>query len=432
MSKPTAVIHLDKRYHSGEGKYPIKVKVTFKINDGGKSRWVRKFYGKGFYCTVREFEMLSNPRSRSDKMKEIKPALDKLLARALKEIEAGGENMTVALFESRFFGIALDTLNGSFNNRIQKMEKAGRLGSALALRTALRSFQAYGLNLLKPSKDKQELPVSKKERALITQAHVIRFSEVTPDWLTDYQEWMLLKGNSINTVGIHMRSLRSVFNQAINERVVPAELYPFRTYKIRSESKFKIPISEKEIRALKDYEPEDPDQAEALDYWKLSYYCNGMNMVDVCKLQHSDIIDDFIIYDRSKTRATKINFKKIVIPLDKPIKEIIKRRGAKTLDPNGYIFPILEKDLPASTVRARVQNFIRKLNAGLKSVASHLGIKKKFTTVIARHTFANRMSNFGADRRLIQEQLGHQNASTTEHYLGSMDIEKIRKARKAL
>lgn len=367
------------------------------------------------FCTPAEYATLGSPRSLE--MRQIKARINMLYSSAMKIIDEN-EDVSVALFESRLFGIALDTLNGSFDKRIQNLKGEDRIGSSITYRTAINSFKKYAVY---PETDED-----------IIKACGIRFSEITPAWLSGYERWMIKGGNSLNSVGINLRSLRAIFNEAITNHVVPAALYPFKAYKIKSERKFKIPLSDKEVLQLKDHHPEDSDQARALDFWKFSYYCNGMNMVDVARLRHSDIQDEFIVYDRSKTRNTKISFKKIIIPIDHEIQDIISRRRAPTLDPDGYIFPILEKGLAAVTIKNRVQKFIKEINDGLRGIAKDLKFKKKLTTVIARHTFANRMSNFGADRRMIQEALGHQNSETTEHYLGTMDIEKIRKARKAL
>lgn len=418
----TAVIHHDRRYVSASGVSPVKIKVTFKVKKNGKNLWIRKFYGEGFYCTSREYSHFFKPGSEDarDMMNQVMALRNK--AQGIIERRP---NITLALFESEFFGIATDTLTGMFEKRIAYLKAADRIGTARTCRTALNTFKRFTMRAeIAKETDKDII-------ADIINRCELRFSEVTAIWLADYQAWMVKKSLSVNTVGIHLRTLRAVFNEAISTRVMPADFYPFRSFKIRSESKFKIPLSENEIQALKDYAPKEEDRAEARDYFLFSYFCNGMNLVDVCRLRHSDITDEFLIYDRSKTRATKINFKKIIIPIDHETAAIIKRRG-RSLDPGGYIFPILEEDLSALTIKSRVQNFIRKINQGLRGVATDLKIKKKLTTVIARHTFANRMSNSGAPRRMIQEQLGHQTSETTEHYLGTMDVEKIKKAREAL
>lgn len=461
MQKERVTFVLDKRYRRLDKTFPIRIEVTFQQRERASGRRVRRVFSTGHRCLEKEFVTITG-KPRSDELREIKSNLDRLVAKARNIIEKNPE-LTVALFESHFFGIATDTLDGSFEKRMQGLKAHDRIGSAQAYSTALNSFKMFVLKLKDDDKDLEEK----------LKTCSIRFSEVSDAWLSDYQDWMVKRGKSINTIGIYLRSLRAVFNEAIGARVVPSEMYPFRTFKIRSERKFKIPLSDVDINKLKEFSPnlkplrlklltvtEELNKlaandkknrafitkqkqaleneisgielkAEARDYFLFSYFCNGMNAVDMCRLRHSDIQDDFLIYDRSKTRSTKIHFKKIIIPIDKQITDIIKRRG-RSLDPGGYVFPVLEENLSALTIKGRVQTFIRRINQALKGVASDLKFKKKLTTVIARHTFANRMSNFGADRRMIQEALGHQNSETTEHYLGTMDIQKIRKAREGL
>ncbi len=59
----------------------------------------------------------------------------------------------------------------------------------------------------------------------------------------------------------------------------------------------------------------------------------------------------------------------------------------------------------------------------MKRILSDLGIEKKATTYVARHTFSTVLKRSGASTEQIQEALGHTDIKTTESYLDSFDRE---------
>ena len=56
-------------------------------------------------------------------------------------------------------------------------------------------------------------------------------------------------------------------------------------------------------------------------------------------------------------------------------------------------------------------------------IATALGIDRKVSTIVTRHTFSTLMKRSGASTEFIQEALGHMDKKTTENYLDSFENE---------
>ena len=60
----------------------------------------------------------------------------------------------------------------------------------------------------------------------------IYFSDIDILWLKKYEEWQRANGDAENSIGIRFRTLRVVYNHAIEENLVKEEYYPFSKFKI--------------------------------------------------------------------------------------------------------------------------------------------------------------------------------------------------------
>lgn len=61
------------------------------------------------------------------------------------------------------------------------------------------------------------------------------FKDITYTFLKDFEAYLREKGNGVNTVAKHLRQLRTLVNEAINQGYIHADAYPFRKYKIKQE-----------------------------------------------------------------------------------------------------------------------------------------------------------------------------------------------------
>jgi integrase/recombinase XerD len=95
---------------------------------------------------------------------------------------------------------------------------------------------------------------------------------------------MLNEGNSLTTVGMHLRSLRAVINKAITDGELGKNLYPFgrRKYSPPKGAGNKRWPDDDKLRQLYNY---DGEFTRAKDFWLFSYFANGINIKDICLLK---------------------------------------------------------------------------------------------------------------------------------------------------
>ena len=295
-------------------------------------------------------------------------------------------------------------ISGAFLEYIKRLIQEERIGSALSYQNTYSSLKNFRGNVL--------------------------FSEITASYLMQYEKWMLGRECSLGTVGINLRALRAIFNEAIENGIIGREnCYPFgkRKYIIPKSINTKKAIGIEAISKLYYHNPTDVNEARAKDYWFFCYMANGMNPKDVAHLKYKNIDGEYFVFKRAKTElATRDNPRPITVYINEDLKEIIARRGNEDQDPDNYIFPILEKEMTAFEKHYTIRTFIKFINDRMKRIGKQLEISNKLTTIVSRHSFSTQLKRSGASTEMIQEALGHTDKATTENYLDSFenDIKK--------
>lgn len=165
-------------------------------------------------------------------------------------------------------------------------------------------------------------------------------------------------------------------------------------------------------------------EQRARDYWLFSYFANGMNPKDIACLKYKNINGEYLIFERAKTeRAMRSEPKPISVFITDDMKCIMERWGNKDKFSNNSIFPILEPGIIPLRQYELIQLFVSFINDWMKRILKKLGIDKKATTYVARHTFSTVLKRSGASTEYIQEALGHTDVKTIENYLGSFGKE---------
>jgi len=394
MSKPSITILQDTRRKTLSGLYPVYVRASFQVHSEGKKKQKVVLY-RILNCSIKDF---NNPGSRDINVKDIHSKIIKARAKALDILERHSV-VTPGLFDREFKGGDLSkNVKTMFEYYITNLQNEGRVGSARLFVNAKNHILAFGGN-------------------------DISFSEITEEWLKEYERSSTI---ALSTLGIYLRSLRAVFNLAIEAKVIPSELYPFgkRRYKIKSVQGTKESLTEDQKNRLLNYTTVDGAKQKALDFFFFSYFNYGINFTDIANLKRKDIRNGFLIYDRQKTRNTE-NFRKpLSIPIRQEVEKVILKYGNHDLNPDSYIFPILEPGLTPSQKEFRIHAFLKEINGSLKEIGKEIGLSFKLTTYVARHTFATLALRNGAPVEFIRIALG--NSNIIQPYLHGYDDETKR------
>lgn len=253
----------------------------------------------------------------------------------------------------------------------------------------------------------------------------IYFPDIDVDFLKSYEAFLRKKGLSENSMGVRFRTLRAIFNKAIELNIVKEGYYPFRIYKVSKLHKetVKRSIQKTDITAIINYNATTEYTRLAIDLFYFSYLSGGINFVDIAHLTNDNIIDNRLVYTRKKTK------KLIKIPLQLNAIELINKYSSD----NVYLFPILTAFHKTEQQKAnRIHKVLAIINKRLKQIGKELNIPIDLTTYVARHSFATVLKRSGVNTAIISESLGHSSEKITQIYLDSFENSQIDEAMKNL
>jgi integrase len=257
----------------------------------------------------------------------------------------------------------------------------------------------------------------------------IYFSDIDVAWLKRYETWQRGQGLLENTIGKRLRTLRVLYNVAIEQNLVKRELYPFNAFKVSKlhQATAKRAISKGEVTQVINYQSDEPYAQLAIDLFAFSYFTGGINFGDMAFLKPDNIVDGRLVYVRRKTH------KLIRLPLQPKAVEIIKKYISPFYDDSDYIFPILSSFHKTEIQqRNRLHKVLSNVNKRLKKIGRELEIPIDLTTYVARHSYATVLKRSGVSTSLICESLGHSSEKVTQYYLDSFENSQIDEAMKNL
>lgn len=222
-----------------------------------------------------------------------------------------------------------------------------------------------------------------------------------------YGEWLLAENINQNTLSCYMRSLRSIYNKAVEEGLTK-QSYPFRNVFTGVARTKKRSLEKKDIRKLREVEVKPRSFMQLVrDVFLFCFYACGMPFIDVAFLKKSQITDGVIAYRRQKTDQF------IQIKIEPCMQEIIDRYISSDRE---YVFPFLTST-DKVTAHKQYRSKFSYYNRVLKDIGKLAGLSVRLSSYVARHTWATMAYHTSADMPAISQALGHTNIKTTQIYV---------------
>ena len=311
-----------------------------------------------------------------------------------------------------------------FDELISQFEKTGNVGNRRVYRDVKNSLQHF-----------------------IGEEKDISFDGVTVKFCNQYETKMRSEGGADSSLSVRFRTLRAVINKAIANGYSKPTSYPFARNTAEN-NKFQIgkfdtkttkrAISKLDIRKIEAYQPPQDDGKYAglrntqerlqlaKDLFLFSYYCGGINFVDMANLRWSNIGKDLddkprLSYIRQKTSG------KFSIRLMTQTLAILDRYRPDEVRSTSYIFPILNTALHTTPTQRqnRCGKIMGQVNVDLKTIGTSVGIETTLTSYVARHSFAMALKRSGVATGIISEAMGHSDERTTQIYLSEFDTDLV-------
>lgn len=390
----TIAVVLDKYKPKKNGLYPIRIRVTY--------RRQRQYYPTGKNLTPEQWERIPLTRNRDLK------AIRESIANSFDIVRQNVDELAIIAgfsfdaLNTRLKSGATDTVNTAFRAKIADLNEQNRVGNAIVYDNVLKGLERFAGNK-------------------------IRFDVVTVEWVKKYERFLHSENKTTTTIGIHLRTLRAILNEARRSGIIKESQYPFGRgrYEIQAGEGRKLALTLDQIGKIAHYEDGSDATAKYRDYWMFLYLCNGINVADFVKLRYCDIVGGEICFVRQKTERTTRTRKEIHVIVSEPMQKIIDRRG-NVPEPDNYIFPVLTGNETALEQKRKTQYLTRAINKRMAMIGKALGIDH-ISTYTARHSFATVLKRSGANIAYISESLGHQDLKTTENYLASFEREEREK-----
>lgn len=276
------------------------------------------------------------------------------------------------------------------------------------------TFNAFAKKIIDESNrsEKTKQNLRSTVRAVCKFRQGLGFKDITYGFLRAFEQHLRDTGKGTNTVGKHMRQLRTIVNEAINHGIIKADDYPFRKYKIKSEKGHFEWLTPQELKRLEKLEVKNKGQRHVLDAFLFCCY-TGLRYSDFVRMK-----PDWVEHINGRPWLhfwTKKTNTEVRLPL--------------SLLFEGKALDILAKYGDIGKLAHIYGN--HDTNVVLSRIMEAAKIRKRATFHAARHTCATLLVYQGIPITTVQKILGHSSLRTTQIYSEIMPRTVVKDLRSA-
>lgn len=220
----------------------------------------------------------------------------------------------------------------------------------------------------------------------------IMLDGITPRTIKDFDIYLKNEKN-LNPVtrGTHMAHLKAILNQSIRDKKVSYETHPFEYYEKPEGNVRELDITVDDIKKIRDSSPKEKSLRVARDFFMLSYYLGGINLIDLMQFNFKN--KDTIEYVREKSKNTKKGDKKISFSIPEEAKPIIKVWIGK----NGKLH---------FGYKYTYDNFRKFVTKEIRRLAENIGIESHVVYYSARKSFVQHGFELGISLEVLEYCIG--------------------------
>ena len=317
------------------------------------------------------------------------------ISNAIIDMENDGVHFTIEDIVRNYYHSASNRVSvfEYINKQIDRLYASGKERTSETYRQVLHSFMRFRKN------------------------DDLDFDMIDNNLIEQYEGFMRMSNLCRNTTSFYMRTLRSIYNRAVEDGLTE-QVNPFRGVYTGVDKTAKRALSIEEIRRIKELDLNGlPTLDFARDVFMFSFYMRGMAFIDIAYLKKKSLANGYIVYNRKKTGQ------QLVVKWENNMVNIVDKYFD---DSSEFFMPIIKRQ--DGTERKQYLNKMLIINRNLKKIAQLAGISMSLGLYVPRHSWASIAQAKNVPLRAISLGMGHDNEETTRIYLSSIQSNIVDKA----